>query len=179
MIQEARLTLPSRLLNHSGVKLIFREGQPHEVEDLTKVSVLNARVVIVLGGTRDPAVADCMVTSVVLAVQALASSEDGERDVGTKSLKDLGQHLDRAPVIAEMRLPESVRIASALGGPSVYGIATSPIVENVWVLCGESITIFQRRSCSLSTNARWLKPREVTILLSAKSPSPGGRPADE
>jgi hypothetical protein len=36
---------------------------------LTKVSVLSARVVIVLGEARDPEISDCMVTSVVLAVQ--------------------------------------------------------------------------------------------------------------
>jgi len=43
--------------------------QPNEIEDLTKVSVLSARVVIVLGEARDPEISDCMVTSVVLAVQ--------------------------------------------------------------------------------------------------------------
>jgi hypothetical protein len=43
---------------------------------LVKVSVLSARVVIVLGCGGDPEASDCVVTSVVLAVQALASARD-------------------------------------------------------------------------------------------------------
>ena len=37
MVQAARLGLPARLLRRGAVRLVFREGNPHEVEDLVKV----------------------------------------------------------------------------------------------------------------------------------------------
>ena len=68
MMGEARLTLPRA--TRKVAKVIFRQGLPHEIEDLNKVSVLSARVVIALGSSADPSVSDSMITSCVLAVQA-------------------------------------------------------------------------------------------------------------
>jgi hypothetical protein len=44
----------------------------------------------------------------------------------------------RAPVIAEVNLPETVNVLRALGGPSVYGINSKPVVDNLMVLCALS-----------------------------------------
>jgi hypothetical protein len=123
MLAEAKMTLPR--FSDGKVKILFRDGKPHEIEDLHKVSVLSARVVIVLGASPDPAVSDCLVTSSVLAVQAIASDDDNH---------SRGK-ISTSPVIAEMRLPESVAVIEALGGRTVYGVSPVAIVCNVIVLC--------------------------------------------
>jgi hypothetical protein len=92
---------------------MFINQKPHEIEDLVKVSVTSAKVVIVLGDARDPEVADCKVTSTVLAVKSLQQSP---------------------PVIAELRLLESVSIVKQLGGNSVVGVAPTPLMDSLMVI---------------------------------------------
>jgi hypothetical protein len=41
-------------------------------------------------------------------------------------------------VIAEVNLPETVNVLRALGGQSVYGINSKPVVDNLMVLCALS-----------------------------------------
>ena len=50
---------------------MFREGVPYEIEDLLRVSVMSARVVLIMGSTAQPDIADKLVMSVVVGLQAL------------------------------------------------------------------------------------------------------------
>ena len=47
----------------------------------------------------------------------------------------------RAPVIADVNLPETVGVLRALGGHSIYGINSKPIVDNLTVLCALSPSV--------------------------------------
>mmetsp|Transcript_12371 Transcript_12371/g.33589 ORF Transcript_12371/g.33589 Transcript_12371/m.33589 type:complete len:962 (-) Transcript_12371:83-2968(-) len=138
MMRSAQLMLPRKMLKKGEVRLIFREGNPFELEDLLKVSIQSARCVTVLGSGSLQAsnLADRMVLSVVLAVQALEindfmSTQDGETS------------LQAAPMVAELRRPEHVRTCRMLGGGAAQGICPSPIVENIWVLCALAPTVGQ------------------------------------
>ena len=53
---------------------------------------------------------------------------------------------------------ENVKIVRAIGGPSAYGVCTTPIIEQVWVLCALSPTVgmllaelisFQSQGCDI------------------------------
>ena len=125
MIADAKMALPK--FNDGTVRIRFREGRPHEIKDLNKVSVLSARVVVILGASPDPSVSDCLVTSSVLAVQAIASEVNNHFKVN-----------NHAPVICEMRLPESVAVIEALGGDTVYGVSPVAIVCNIIAMCALS-----------------------------------------
>mmetsp|Transcript_32706 Transcript_32706/g.42002 ORF Transcript_32706/g.42002 Transcript_32706/m.42002 type:complete len:376 (-) Transcript_32706:1017-2144(-) len=113
MIQSTRLGIPKKIRKNSNVRLIFRQGLEHEVEDLVKVSATSARVVLVLGASRDPEVADLKVTSAVLAVKSISKA---------------------APVLAEVRLFQSVGVVKSLGGKSVMGVAPTPLMDNLMVI---------------------------------------------
>ena len=67
---------------------MVRQGTPHEIDDLERVSIKSARTVIVLGQSRKPGAADGRMLTVVLAIQALKDRPRG--------------HL-----IAEVRRPEN------------------------------------------------------------------------
>lgn len=65
MYKQIRITYPE--WRHHRV--YCREGDPCEIDDLDRVSIADARTVIVLGPSRNPRMADNKVITTVLAIQ--------------------------------------------------------------------------------------------------------------
>ena len=149
---ECKVAHPAARKRWPRVKLSFWSGKPYEVDDLRRVSVSTARLVVALGPSRSPRVSDSLVLTTLCALQCLPASleEDGEyyykqrQGEHFKVRDDAGSSSRRGQqprVLAELALPQNVAMAETLGGPRTVAVPTRTIVDKVLAISALSPTV--------------------------------------
>jgi len=116
MRAEIRLTFPNWSTSWPGVRVKVVNGKAFEVDDLMKVSVQSASIVVCLAASRTPRKSDSQTITTVLALCALYTGISGM-------------------LISELRLGQSVPIVRQLGGRHVVPIVTTTVVDAVLAEC--------------------------------------------
>ena len=118
MKEDLASTYPDWQRRWPRVRLRFWRGKPFEVDDLERVSIGLARHVIVLGGSRDPRIADSKVVAALCALQCLPS------------LSASGAALE-AEVIVEVSKEQNENVCRQLGGATARAITAKGDVDQV------------------------------------------------
>ncbi|KAH8074761.1 hypothetical protein JL721_2334 [Aureococcus anophagefferens] len=116
MRAEIRLTFPNWSTSWPGVRVKVVNGKAFEVDDLMKVSVQSASIVVCLAASPTPRKSDSQTITTVLALCALYTGISGM-------------------LISELRLGQSVPIVRQLGGRHVVPIVTTTVVDAVLAEC--------------------------------------------
>jgi hypothetical protein len=106
-------------LNSVGSRIHCREGKTYEVDDLQRVSIASARVVLVLGASRQPQKADSRTVTTLLALHAVRMG---------------------SLVLAEVQQTQTVDVLAGLFGEGkapfdVVGITASTVVDQILSQC--------------------------------------------
>ena len=112
------------------VHFIFWQGQSHEVDDMNRVAVAEARLVIVLGSSsRNPHISDSLVLTTLCALQCLPRESLAVREQAAEQ-----------GLIAEISLPQNVKIAQQLGGSTTRAITATMTVDKLIATAALSAT---------------------------------------
>ena len=130
MREEVSISYPHMRRRWPRVRVQFWQGKPYELDDLERVAVSAARHVIVLGGSRQPRVADSHVVSTLCALQTMAEVSSAERGLyGGGDL--LHTEANASVIVVEIAMPQNVTVSRQLGGTRVRTVTAHTATDDL------------------------------------------------